>query len=200
MSKFTKSTNNSKPQFVPVLITGIIGLFVLLSTLLITNIAHGASPHAPIGDFINNDLSNKSGIAWGWATYRDFTSFNFSNSNFGGSDFGYSNLTNTNLTSTVNVSGGFSHEIATGAKFIGANINSSVLNDTDFSGADFSQANISSTVVSRAKFINVNFTNANLKGATGFASADVTGAIWSNTTCPDGTNSNNDGNTCVGHF
>ena len=27
-----------------------------------------------------------------------------------------------------------------------------------------------------------------------------TGAIWSNTTCPDGTNSNNDGNTCVNNL
>jgi hypothetical protein len=27
----------------------------------------------------------------------------------------------------------------------------------------------------------------------------VIGVIWNNTTCPDGTNSNNNGNTCVGH-
>jgi hypothetical protein len=24
--------------------------------------------------------------------------------------------------------------------------------------------------------------------------------VWSNTTCPDGTNSNNDGNTCARHL
>ena len=30
--------------------------------------------------------------------------------------------------------------------------------------------------------------------------ATLTGVHWSNTTCPDGTNSDNDGNTCVGHL
>jgi hypothetical protein len=32
------------------------------------------------------------------------------------------------------------------------------------------------------------------------AQINVTGVTWSNTTCPDGTNSNNDGGTCTGHL
>src|SRR5665811_1680586 len=43
-----------------------------------------------------------------------------------------------------------------------------------------------------------NFTNANLTGATS-AGANWNNAIWSNT-CPDGTNSNNNGGTRVGHL
>lgn len=47
------------------------------------------------------------------------------------------------------------------------------------------------------------WTNASLKGATltraTFTGAIVTGVIWSNTICPDGTNSNKDGGTCIGH-
>jgi hypothetical protein len=39
-----------------------------------------------------------------------------------------------------------------------------------------------------------NLANGNFKGAT------MTGVIWSNTTCPDGTNSTHDGGTCVGHL
>lgn len=44
--------------------------------------------------------------------------------------------------------------------------------------------------------VDANMTNADLSGA------DLTGAtlidvIWGNTTCPDGTNSNTDGDTCV---
>lgn len=40
-----------------------------------------------------------------------------------------------------------------------------------------------------------NLTNANLTGAT------LAGVAWYNTTCPDGTNTNTNGDgTCVGHF
>jgi uncharacterized protein YjbI with pentapeptide repeats len=42
-----------------------------------------------------------------------------------------------------------------------------------------------------------NFTNANLSGAIGDPSSE--GATFSNTTCPDGTNSDANGGTCVGH-
>jgi hypothetical protein len=30
--------------------------------------------------------------------------------------------------------------------------------------------------------------------------ANLNNVIWSGSTCPDGTNSNNDGNTCLGHL
>ena len=46
---------------------------------------------------------------------------------------------------------------------------------------------------------NANLTGANLTGATGLPSATVAGVVWSNTTCPDGTNSDANTNTCVGH-
>ena len=39
-------------------------------------------------------------------------------------------------------------------------------------------------------------TKRNLKGANLHGTA-LTGAVWSNTTCPDGTNSDNDGGTCA---
>jgi uncharacterized protein YjbI with pentapeptide repeats len=41
-------------------------------------------------------------------------------------------------------------------------------------------------------------TNADLTGAN-LAGANIQKITWSNTTCPDGTNSNADGGTCVGH-
>jgi hypothetical protein len=42
--------------------------------------------------------------------------------------------------------------------------------------------------------------NANLSGAVGTPTFDDSTAIWSNTTCPDNTNSDSNGNTCNGHF
>ena len=44
-----------------------------------------------------------------------------------------------------------------------------------------------------------NLTNADLNGAN-VTGANLTDVIWSNTTCPDGTNSNNDGDTCVNNL
>jgi uncharacterized protein YjbI with pentapeptide repeats len=42
-------------------------------------------------------------------------------------------------------------------------------------------------------------TGANLSGAN-LNSATLTGVKWNNTTCPDGTNSNADAGTCIGHL
>jgi len=74
---------------------------------------------------------------------------------------------------------------------------------SDFTGANLTGATLmgSSAHVGGNNFTNVNFTNANLGGGDfiNYGVNTFTGAIWSNTTCPDGTNSDNDGNTCVGH-
>jgi len=44
------------------------------------------------------------------------------------------------------------------------------------------------------------FAGVNLKGATVNAATNLNKVTWSNTTCPDGTNSNADGGTCTGHL
>jgi len=77
----------------------------------------------------------------------------------------------------------------------------------NFTDANFTDANFTS--VYRTSFIDddfngANFTGANFTAATmgGFEATGSTfvGAIWSNTTCPDGSNSNtNLGHTCEGY-
>jgi Pentapeptide repeats (8 copies) len=69
----------------------------------------------------------------------------------------------------------------------------------NFTSANFTGANLTSAIISYVDFTNANFTNANFGGANQGTTATVTGVTWSNTTCPDGTNSDSDGNTCVGH-
>ena len=56
-------------------------------------------------------------------------------------------------------------------------------------GANLKGANLSGANLSGANLSGANLTGANL--------SDVT---WGNTTCPDGTNSDNDGGTCLGHL
>lgn len=41
--------------------------------------------------------------------------------------------------------------------------------------------------------------NADLGGADGLDLAGITGVTWSNTLCPDYTNSDDNGGTCEGH-
>jgi uncharacterized protein YjbI with pentapeptide repeats len=59
----------------------------------------------------------------------------------------------------------------------------------NLTGADLAGANLSGF-----NLLDVNLTGANLSGA------NLSGVAWSNTTCPDGTNSNSDGDTCVNNL
>jgi hypothetical protein len=76
-----------------------------------------------------------------------------------------------------------------GADLAGANL----------SGADLTQANLAGAVLTNADLVGSNLSGANLAGAS-MVGADVNGVHWSNTTCPDGTSSNDDGGTCAGHL
>jgi len=63
---------------------------------------------------------------------------------------------------------------------------------------DFSDSVIANTDLRGADLANGDFTRANLLGSS-IDQTDFSGAIWSNTTCPDGTNTDTNGGTCVGH-
>jgi hypothetical protein len=80
------------------------------------------------------------------------------------------------------------------AKGSDANLSLAYLGGANLSGATLTNTNLSGAGLFGVNFTNANLKNANLKGAT------LTGVVWQNTTCPDGTNSANDGGTCVGHF
>ena len=82
----------------------------------------------------------------------------------------------------------------TGAQLAGADLTNANLNGANLTGADMSGADLAGA----------NLNKADLSGAD-LAGADVAGAnfnkvTWSNTTCPDGTNSDADGGTCTGHL
>lgn len=68
------------------------------------------------------------------------------------------------------------------------------------SGVNFTSTDMRFSGFHNTNLQNANFTNSNLKSAEFDAGTDLTSADWSNTTCPDGTNSDNNGNTCDGHL
>ena len=107
-----------------------------------------------------------------------------------GVDFGDAVLDGSSLTS-ANLSGAR----AINAHMIGTNLTSANLTGTNLTAANLTGANLTSANLTGANLTQVNFTNANLTGAI-TTGANIFGAGWSNTTCPDGSNSNSHFNTC----
>lgn len=111
----------------------------------------------------------------------------------------------------------------TGARMIGANLTASRLNGADMTSAKLGSADLSGATLNRAALYDAELSGAilrdsvlkkaALRGATlrgaDLSGSNLTGAIldgarlddvaWSNSTCPDGTNSDANGGTCCGH-
>ncbi len=91
-----------------------------------------------------------------------------------------------------------------GASLVGANAQSANLTGTyldhaSLSGANLTQASLQGAWLANADLSNAKLSFANLSGAK-TTGANFSGASWSKTVCPDGTNSSNDGGTCIGHL
>ena len=80
-----------------------------------------------------------------------------------------------------------------------ANLSGCYLPGANLSGATATNANMAGAYLAGANLSSANLSQANLRGAL-LTHADLTGATWNRTTCPDGTDSNNDGGTCLGHI
>lgn len=124
-----------------------------------------------------------------------------------------SRLKNRDLTDAYMIQTRINGGDFSGTKFIRADLtNSGINNDQsmpNFSHTDFTDALLPFSSVTGVSFANSNFTNtsfintqirnSDFTGST-MTGANFSGATWVNTTCPDGTNSDNNGNTCVGHL
>jgi hypothetical protein len=117
------------------------------------------------------------------APYADFEGCDFSGGSivgdFPGIIFQSANLTHTTFSGSFEMAD-FTDSISPEASFA----------DSDLSGASFGGATLT----------DVDFEGTNLTDAIGLYGDDLSTVIWGDTTCPDGTNSDNDGGTCVGHL
>jgi len=109
------------------------------------------------------------------------------------------NLSGQSLQSGFFVSANLSGSNLGGAQAQGAFFNGANLSGANLSGANLTGAMLIGANLTGANLGGANLTGADLTGAT-TAGASLGGATWSNTTCPDGTNSNAHGNTCAGHL
>jgi uncharacterized protein YjbI with pentapeptide repeats len=80
-----------------------------------------------------------------------------------------------------------------GANLAGADLAGANLQDASLSGADLAGADLAGANVQGADLAGADLNGANLKGA------NLKGISWSHTTCPGGTDSDNDAGTCERH-
>ena len=85
-----------------------------------------------------------------------------------------------------------------GADLQDVNLQNATLQGNNLHGADLQGANLQGANVHGVNLNGANLTDANLDGAT-LQGANTNKVTWSNTTCPDGTNSDSDGGSCAGH-
>jgi uncharacterized protein YjbI with pentapeptide repeats len=76
-----------------------------------------------------------------------------------------------------------------GANLTGASVSRDVANNANFADANLGDA----------EFADTDLSGADLEGAT-VTGADFGGVTWASTICPDGTNSDTDGGTCLNNF
>ncbi|HEY6000848.1 MAG TPA: pentapeptide repeat-containing protein [bacterium] len=120
-----------------------------------------------------------SGIDLSYAAMRD--------SDMSGANLTGTNLSNVNLWMAMGVTAA---QLRSAASLVG------ILPPNNLTGFDLSGLNLTNANLYGHNLTNVNFAGATLTGA------NITQAMWSNTICPDGTNSSTNGTSpqsCVGH-
>jgi hypothetical protein len=124
----------------------------------------------------------------------DLTGANLSGANLSGASLGFANLSGADLSNAVLVGAAMSPTDLVGTDLSGADLSDAYLVGDNLTGANLSGATLTDASLGGATLSDANLAGANLFGA------DLSGVFWANTTCPDGTNSNSNGFTCVGHL
>jgi uncharacterized protein YjbI with pentapeptide repeats len=127
----------------------------------------------------------------------DMAEVNLSSADLSGADLSnaaiqHSNLSNANLVDADLSNFDGDDDTMTGADLSGAQLGIGGITESDLTGANLSDINLNGSDISYD-----NLTNATLLGDFNIRSGNLIDDTWSNTTCPDATNSDNDGGTCT---
>ena len=133
-----------------------------------------------------------------WA-YMDLNFADLTGAELSGANLSYSSLSSTQLN-LVNLSGAkLNFARLDGANLYFANLNNAYLIGAVLGNADLTNASLVNTNLTDGFMTNADLTNVNLSGAI-LTNVGFNGVTWSNTTCPDGTNSNDNDNTCINNL
>ena len=116
--------------------------------------------------------------------YRDFSGLNLANINLSYALLSYSDFSGANLSS---------------ANLVGATMNYANLTNANLTGADVQGAGLDNTQLTGADISNSHFYSTSLLNAVGIPTGVETASFF-DTMCPDGTSSDANENTCLGHF
>jgi uncharacterized protein YjbI with pentapeptide repeats len=181
-----------------------------LTDALFVSDSSSQNPVAPTLEDADFDGANLTGSNW---VGVNISGINFSNADL--TDIDTSGLSGTPSSLPTNwVSVGdylvgpttnLDDQDLNGYEFRGDDLAGANLTETGLTDASLSTSNLTGTFLIEATlaetdFNGANLTNADLQGAFDASTASFSGATWSNTTCPDGTNSNNDGDTCTNNL
>ena len=112
-------------------------------------------------------------------------------------DMKYVTFENTNLLGADLSGADLSYATFDNVLLWGANLSGADLTNAEFVSSNVRAANFQDAALERATFsgllMEADFTNATMTGR-------HLGAMFGNTTCPDGTNSDANGDTCAGHY
>jgi uncharacterized protein YjbI with pentapeptide repeats len=167
-----------------------LGSYTVILTVTNNNAASSTSQIVvsviPTGGLQSGNLSHTN--------YSGANLFNqdISKANLSVATFNNVNFQNSNLSQVNGSNSSFTNDI-----FTGANLNKINMSNSNLSGSNFTNAILTQANLSNANLTNDNFTGANLQGAN-LSGTIKTGIIWSNTICPNGQNSNNHNNSCIG--
>ena len=149
----------------------------------------------------------------------DLSGADLSDADLLGADLFESNLTiatllDANLSDTNMTLATLAGVDAGGATFVDSTLSDAKLPNAELAGADMmgarmTDAHLTDADLTGADLVDVDFDGASLQGAN-LTQADlddaymtpvnVTGVVWDDTTCPDGSNSNNDADTCANNL
>jgi hypothetical protein len=153
---------------------------------------------APCASFAGCDLSgiNLTGALLLWQDLRgvDMHGSTLLIANLYHSDLAGANLEGASLLLTTMGSANL-----TGARLAGADARAANLRDAYLFFADLTGANLQYARIMGALLVGADLTDADL-GHAEAVGAGFAGATFSNTTCPDLTNSDDNGGTCLGHL
>jgi uncharacterized protein YjbI with pentapeptide repeats len=110
-------------------------------------------------------------------------SFDFAGADLAGASFSNTTVENGDFAGADLVGANFANGTYTGSSFVGANLTSATFVNADYDSADLDNAKL--------KYTNLTTTRTDPQ------TVNVNLVTWDHTVCPDGTNSDDDGGTCV---
>jgi uncharacterized protein YjbI with pentapeptide repeats len=145
--------------------------------------------------FKGHDFTGAQIMSSHFSSGSDLSGVIFKNGFFYSVDFYNTNLTSADFSEVRNqVDTNWEQDV------LYIHFNNSDLTNTNFTHSQFMNSSFNGANLQNTNFSNAELRNVDFTGAQNMATATITGVFWSNVTCPDSTNSDNNGNTCVGHF